>query len=108
MGADLSEVDSIVLLAHVDCDAEPAGVFGDQIGRNAGGDIAIKELAVPMAREGIVIGGHEPLHPVAVYGDARVHTTVPVVVMLHEIEELFAPGRDNGDHQLQVRLWIDL
>jgi len=48
MGADFAEMDSIVLLAHVDSNAEPAGVAGDQTRGDAGGDIAVIELAVPV------------------------------------------------------------
>jgi len=43
MGADLPEMDSFVLLAHVDSDAEPAGVVRDQISRDVGGDIGFKK-----------------------------------------------------------------
>jgi len=42
MGADLAEINSIVLIAHVDSDAEPAGILKNQMSGNARGDVAFK------------------------------------------------------------------
>ena len=86
MRADLAKVYALILFAHVDLYTEPPGVVRDQTSGYAGGNIPFIELAVPMAREWIIVGGYKPLDRLTIDGDAIVRAAIPVMVMIDEIE----------------------
>src|ERR1700722_19084639 len=61
MSACFTEIDFFVLLCHVDDHVEVASIGRNIVFWNAGGDVALIGLAIPMTTEGVVVRGHEPL-----------------------------------------------
>ncbi len=108
MGANFAEMNtSLSLVGHIDDNAQPPLAGRDQTGGDPCSDIAVENFAVPMAGKRVFVCGHKSLNRLIFHGDPSMHTTIPAVVMLDEIEQFVTAGWNDGDLQRQLRAGIN-